>query len=136
MVFSKHNAYMKMPLSYCVEDCSNDQKSQVNLNFYILPSDKQRCRRWLQASGRVQQHLSFLHSLFWLTVCNLVLWQNPIKPASNIPQTVFNSFYRTVTHGESHRVFTSSQHSNGVSQHFTQEARNKPRRHMNSVVNN
>ena len=48
-----------MPLSYCVEDCSNNEKSQVNLNFYILPSDKQRRRRWLQASGRVQQHLSF-----------------------------------------------------------------------------
>ena len=64
MVFSKHNAYRKMPLSYCVEDCSNNEKSQVNLNFYILPSDKQRRRRWLQASGRVQQRLSFCTPCF------------------------------------------------------------------------
>ena len=36
-----------------------------------------------------------------------VLWQNPIKNASNVPPNVFNSFYRTVTHGESHGIFTN-----------------------------
>ena len=43
---------VKTPRSCCVEDCSNNVKSQPDLNFYILPSDKQRCRRWLQEIGR------------------------------------------------------------------------------------
>ena len=44
-----------MPRSYCFENCSNNAKSQPNLNFYILPSDdKQWRRRWLQAMGRAQ----------------------------------------------------------------------------------
>ena len=29
-----------MPRSSCVENCSNNAKSQADLNFYILPSDK------------------------------------------------------------------------------------------------
>ena len=33
-----------------------------------------------------------------------VLWENPIKHASTIDPDVFNSFYRTVTRGESHRI--------------------------------
>ena len=33
-----------------------------------------------------------------------VLWQNPIKHESIIHPYVFNSFYRTVTLGESHRI--------------------------------
>ena len=46
-----------MPRSCCIKKCSNNAKSQPNLNLYILPSDKQRLWRWLQAIGRV------LHSL-------------------------------------------------------------------------
>ena len=33
-----------------------------------------------------------------------VLWQNPIKHASNIHPNVFNSFYQTVTYGKTHRI--------------------------------
>ena len=29
------------------------------MNFYILPSNKQRRERWLQATGRAQQRLRF-----------------------------------------------------------------------------
>ena len=54
---------VKMPRSCCCENCSNNKKSQPNLNFCILPSDKQRCRRWLQAVCRAQQRLTFLHYL-------------------------------------------------------------------------
>ena len=43
-----------MSRSSCVENCSNNAKSQPNLNFYILPDDKQQHRRWLQAVGRTQ----------------------------------------------------------------------------------
>ena len=41
-------------------------------------------------------------------ICNTgisaVLWENPIKHASNIHREVFNSFYWTTIHGESHRI--------------------------------
>ena len=43
-----------MPRSWCVENCSNNAKSQPDLNFYILPSDKQRQQRWLQAIGQAE----------------------------------------------------------------------------------
>ena len=45
--------------SCCVESCSNNANSQPNLNFYILSSDKNRRRCWLQAIGRTQQCLRF-----------------------------------------------------------------------------
>ena len=48
-----------MPRSCCVKNCSNNAKSQPNMNFYILPSNKQRRERWLQAIGRAQQRLRF-----------------------------------------------------------------------------
>ena len=41
-----------MPRSSCVENRSNNAKSKPNLNSYILPYDKKRRRRWLQATGR------------------------------------------------------------------------------------
>ena len=40
-----------MPHSFYVENCSNNAKSQTDLNFYILPSEKQQCWRWQQAIG-------------------------------------------------------------------------------------
>ena len=43
-----------MPRSCCVENCSNNAKSQPELNFYFLPSEKQRRQRWLQAIGRAE----------------------------------------------------------------------------------
>ena len=43
-----------MPRSFCVENCSNNAKSQPELNFYILPSEKQRRQPWLQAIGRAE----------------------------------------------------------------------------------
>ena len=48
---------VKMPRS-CSEKCSNNVKSQPNLNFYIRPFEKQCRRRWLQAISRAQQRLS------------------------------------------------------------------------------
>ena len=45
---------VKIPRSYYVENYSNNANSQPNLNFYILSSDKQRRRRWLQAIDWVQ----------------------------------------------------------------------------------
>ena len=99
---------VKIPRSSCVENCSNNAKSQPNLNFYVLPSGKQWRRRWLQAIGRVQQRLKFLHSIFNFCMqrkcISAVLRQNPIKHASNIHANVFNSFYRTVTHGKTHGI--------------------------------
>ena len=32
---------VKIPFSSCVENCSNNAKSEPNLKFYILPSGKQ-----------------------------------------------------------------------------------------------
>ena len=98
-----------MPRSGCVENCSNNAKSHTNLNFYVLPSDKLRRRCWLQAVGQAQQHLR-LCTPCWLINClqrkciSAVLRQNPMKHATNIHPDVFNSFCRTVTHGESHGI--------------------------------
>ena len=39
--------------------CSNNVKSQPNLDFYILLSDKNRRWHWLQATRREQQRLIF-----------------------------------------------------------------------------
>ena len=48
-----------MPRSYCFENCSNNAKSQPNLNFYIFPSDdKQWRRRWRAQSIEVFALLS------------------------------------------------------------------------------
>ena len=43
-----------MSRSCCVQNCSNNAKSQPDLNFYILPPEKQRRRRWLKAVGRAE----------------------------------------------------------------------------------
>ena len=40
-----------MPHSFYVENCSNNANSQTDLNFYILPSEKQQCWHWQQAIG-------------------------------------------------------------------------------------
>ena len=40
-----------MPHGCYVENCSNNPKSQIDLNFYILPSEKQQCWHWHQAIG-------------------------------------------------------------------------------------
>ena len=48
-----------MSHGYCVENCSNNAKSQPNRKFSILPSDKQWCQYWLQAVNGGQQCLSF-----------------------------------------------------------------------------
>ena len=58
MWFSLSNTYNS---SSYIENCSNNAKSRPKLNFYILPSDQQRRRCWLQAIGRAQQCLKFLH---------------------------------------------------------------------------
>ena len=45
---------VKMPRSSCVGNCFNNAKSQPDLNFCILSSDKQWRRRWLQPIGRAE----------------------------------------------------------------------------------
>ena len=95
--------------SCCFENRLNNPKSQSNLNFYILLSDKQHYRCWLQAIGWAQQRLRFctprkLINCMQRKCISAVLWQNPIKHESIIHPDVFNSFYRTVTHGEPHRI--------------------------------
>ena len=99
---------VKMPCSSCVENCSNNAKSQINLNFYgILPSGKQWRWRWLQQLVGHNSFVSFCTPSCSTAVCkgsDAVLWQNPIKYASNFHPNVFNSFYRIVTHGESHGI--------------------------------
>ena len=102
---------VKIPRSCCVDNCSNNGQSQPNLNFYILPSDKQRRRAELAASNQSGIAASkFLHSLLLVDqlyarkvyFCKFVTKLN--QACINIQQNVFNSFYWTVTHGESHKT--------------------------------
>ena len=118
MVFLKQCIEMsyiivKMPRSCCIENCFNNAKSQPNLIFYILSSDKQRRRQWLQPIGRAQHHLTTtiyiprsLINYMQRKCIFAVLLQNPIKHASNIHPNVFNSFYQTVAHGQTQPTFT------------------------------
>ena len=84
-----------MPRSCYVENCSNNAKSQPNLNCYILSSDKQR--RWMRIISWTQQRPYFLRvcTLSYLTNCiqrefiSAVLWQHPIKYTFNIYPNVF-----------------------------------------------
>ena len=90
-----------MARSSCVENCSNNTKSQPNINFYILPSGKQWCRRWLQEIGRVQQCLKFLHPSCSTAVCKeSVLLQFCDKIQSSMHQ-IFTQMYLTVFIGQS-----------------------------------
>ena len=53
---------VKMPHSCYVENCSNNEKSPLNLNFYILPSDIQAMVSTLAASNWSGTTVSkFLH---------------------------------------------------------------------------
>ena len=118
MVFPKEYIEMsyvivKMPRSCCIENCSNNAKSQTNLVFYIPSSDKQRRQRWLPPICRAQHHLTTtfytprsLINYMQRKYIFAVLLQNPIKHASNIHPNVFNSFYQTIAHGENKRTFT------------------------------
>ena len=154
-----------MPHSSCVENYSNNAKSQPNLNFYILLSGKQWRRGWLQAIGRTHQRLKFLHS-YLFNCCmqsqrkyiSAVLWRNPIRHASNI-----HPMYLTVSIRKSHMerptqscirkfFFWCDGHSIFLhlnlplnkNPHFTimpfyypaPILQKKSRRHMNPVVNN
>ena len=62
-----------MPHSYCVENCSNNAKSQPNLNFIILPSDKQWCQYWLQAINEAPQCLNCAKEVY---LCSFVTKSN------------------------------------------------------------
>ena len=105
-----------MPRSSFVENCSNYTESQPNLKFYILPSSKQVRRRWLQAIGRAQQHFKFLHSSLLVVqvpecaVCKGSIFQQFCDKIQSSMHQIFpemylaNSFYQTVTHGETHRM--------------------------------
>ena len=146
-----------------LRSCSNNVKSKPNFYFYILPSDKNRHWHWLHATRRAKQRLRFC-TLRYLSVavCKgnefLQFEKNPIKHASNIHPDVFNSFYQTVTHGESHRtmykeillsmvtpffgIWTSRQKSPKQA-HVISTAHDPPpipgnnsRKHVNPVVNN
>ena len=117
---------MKVPRSCCVENCSNNARSQPNLNFYILPSDKQRRWRWVQAIGRVQQRLMFLHSslvdqLYVKEVyfCSFVTKSN--QASIKYSPKCISEFLSYCHTWESHGFFTRRfpQGSNGISPHFT-----------------
>ena len=41
-----------MPKSCCVFSCTNNVKNHPELSFYLLPSNKERRRLWLQAISR------------------------------------------------------------------------------------
>ena len=94
---------MKITHIPCVENCSNNAKSQPNPNFYILLSDKQRCRRWLQALCRAQHRLVFCTTcVSWTTVCKgSEFLQFCDKGQSNMHQ-IFTKMYFTVSIGPSH----------------------------------
>ena len=38
-----------MPKSCCVSNCSNNCKTNSNVQFYVIPNDKERRQRWLRA---------------------------------------------------------------------------------------
>ena len=137
-----------MPRSCCVKNCSNNAKSQPNMNFYILPSNKQQRERWLQATGRAQQRLRFCTPRY-------------LVGQLNAKELYFCSFVKST-----HQIFTQmylikvylKKFSFGSSPHFyvfeppnkyppnrympfqrpttLPIPRRKSRRHMNSVVNN
>ena len=44
---------VEMPKSCCVKNCSNSTKNNENVNFYLLPKDKVRCKLRLNAIGWV-----------------------------------------------------------------------------------
>ena len=69
-------------------------------------------------------HFSLVYLLYAKEVyfCSFVTKSNNlIQHAPNIYPHVFNSFHRTIIHGESHRIFTSPPPSNSVSPNFTIE---------------
>ena len=105
---------------------THNQRSQPNLNFYILPSDKQRRRRWLQAIGRVQQRLMFLYSSLVdqmyvkeVYFCSFVTKSN--QASIKYSPKCISQFLSDCHTWESHGFFTRPflQDSNGISPHFT-----------------
>ena len=92
-----------MPPNSCVENCSNNSKSQPNLNFYIFPSGKQWRRRWLQAIGRAPQHLKFLRSyLFNCCICKGSVFLQFCDKIQLSMHQIFTQIYLTVSIGQSH----------------------------------
>ena len=90
--------------------CSNNIKSKPNLNFYILYVIRTSVGIGCKQFVRYNSVWFFVLPASWSALCkgseviSAVLWENPIKHASNIHPDIFNSFYRTVTQGESHRI--------------------------------
>ena len=41
-----------MPKSCCVFDCSNNSKTNSNVQFYVISDDEERRQRWLRAINR------------------------------------------------------------------------------------
>ena len=76
-----------MPISCCVENCSNNAKSQPNLNFYILSYDKQRLRHWLQAIvGLRLMKIEKLWTRLGLLKLDIIVCLNILRQVSgNIP---------------------------------------------------
>ena len=66
-------------------------------------------------------HSSLVDQLCATAINCVAKSNNPVSHAPNIHPNVFDSFHRTFTHGESHRIFTNSSPSNDVSLHFTIE---------------
>ena len=75
--------------------------AKPNLNFYILPSDKERRRCWLQAIGQTQQRLSLDSSLVDGAMQRKCISADFYKTQSNMHQ-IFTHMYLTVSIGPSH----------------------------------
>ena len=43
----------KMPKSCCVFNFSNNCKTNLNVQYYVIPNDKDRRQRWLRAINRI-----------------------------------------------------------------------------------
>ena len=85
-------------------------------NFHSLSPPATTTSHFVHSSLVYQLYAKEVHFYCFVTKSN-----SQIQHAPNIHSHVFNSFDRTIIHGESHQIFTSSFPSNGISLHFTIE---------------
>ena len=100
-----------------------------SLFHHLVPSNVQPCTGFkfphsssLLATTASHFVRSSLVDQLNATVTNCVTKSNnPVQYAPNIHPNVFNSFHRTIIHGESQGIFTTPCPSNDTSPHFTLE---------------
>ena len=106
---------VKMPRSCWVESCLNNAKSQPNLNFWNFfiwqaTASVFSASNWLGATASRFLHSSLVDQLYAKKV---YFWRFATKSNQawiKIHLNVYNSFYLTITHGESHGIFKSTSH--------------------------